>query len=66
MELLHGQPLAGPLPLARALALAGQILAALTAAHRRALRTATLSPSLVQRLNKEIQSDRRDPCALDE
>jgi serine/threonine protein kinase len=45
MELVHGQPLAGPMPLARVLVLAKQILAALTAAHLQGITHRDLKPA---------------------
>ena len=44
MELVDGQPLAGPLPLARALEFASQILSALDAAHRKGITHRDLKP----------------------
>src|SRR5262245_57621720 len=44
MELVDGQPLTGPLPLARALELASQILSALEAAHRQGITHRDLKP----------------------
>lgn len=45
MELVEGQPLAGPLPLATALQLAAQMLAALDAAHRKGITHRDLKPA---------------------
>src|SRR5262245_45472010 len=44
MEMIDGQPLAGPLPLARALEFASQILSALDAAHRAGITHRDLKP----------------------
>jgi eukaryotic-like serine/threonine-protein kinase len=44
MELVDGQPLAGPLPLKRALELASQMLSALDAAHRKGITHRDLKP----------------------
>ena len=44
MEMVDGQPLAGPLPLARALEFASQILSALDAAHRKGITHRDLKP----------------------
>jgi eukaryotic-like serine/threonine-protein kinase len=44
MEYVEGKPLAGPLPLDQALALAGQILDALDAAHRKGITHRDLKP----------------------
>ena len=44
MELVDGQPLAGPLPLERALLFARQILSALTAAHDKGITHRDLKP----------------------
>ena len=44
MELVDGQPLAGPLPLERALVFARQILSALDAAHRKGITHRDLKP----------------------
>ena len=45
MELVDGQPLVGPLPLARALEFASQILSALDAAHRQGITHRDLKPA---------------------
>src|SRR5262245_13752813 len=45
MEYVEGRPLAGPMPLDRALAAAGEILAALDAAHRRGIVHRDLKPA---------------------
>src|SRR5215468_6481780 len=44
MELVDGKPLAGPLPLEKALEYAGQILDALDAAHRKGIAHRDLKP----------------------
>ena len=44
MEMVDGQPLAGPLPLARGLEFASQILSALDAAHRKGITHRDLKP----------------------
>ena len=44
MEMVEGQPLAGPLPLKRALELASQMLSALDAAHRKGITHRDLKP----------------------
>ena len=44
MEMVDGEPLAGPLPLARALEFASQILSALDAAHRKGITHRDLKP----------------------
>lgn len=44
MEMIDGQPLAGPLPLERALEFASQILSALDAAHRKGITHRDLKP----------------------
>jgi Tol biopolymer transport system component len=45
MEYVEGRPLAGPLPLSEALALAGQILDAIDAAHRKGIVHRDLKPA---------------------
>ena len=45
MEYIEGQPLAGPLPLERAVEYAGQILDALDAAHRKGIAHRDLKPA---------------------
>ena len=45
MELVDGQPLAGPLPLTSALTMAAQMLAALDAAHRKGITHRDLKPA---------------------
>jgi len=45
MELVEGAPLAGPLPMAQAVAYAGQILDALDAAHRKGITHRDLKPA---------------------
>jgi Tol biopolymer transport system component len=47
MEMLDGQPLAGPLPLERTLEFASQILSALDAAHRKGITHRDLKPDNV-------------------
>src|SRR5215510_16601752 len=48
MEMVDGQPLAGPLPLARALEVATQILSALDAAHRVGITHRDLKPANIR------------------
>ena len=58
MEMVDGQPLAGPLPLARVLEFASQILSALDAAHRKGITHRDLKPGNILMTKQGDQAPR--------